>query len=77
MKINKITSGYVIQVFDTEKKQFVSQEFVAGDSAFFNLPTGVYEDDHGIQHIDDCLKRLGPDDGFYHAWLVSTWRQYN
>jgi hypothetical protein len=31
MLINKITYGFVVQVFDTEKKAFVSQEFVAGD----------------------------------------------
>lgn len=31
MIINKITSGYVIQCFDTEKGEFVSQEFVAGE----------------------------------------------
>jgi hypothetical protein len=30
MKISKITNGYVIQVYDTELKRFVSQEFVAG-----------------------------------------------
>lgn len=28
MIINKITHGFVIQSWDTEKKQFVSQEFV-------------------------------------------------
>jgi hypothetical protein len=31
MLLNKITTGFVIQTFDTEKKKFVSQEFVAGD----------------------------------------------
>ena len=31
MLVNKITVGFVVQVFDTEKKRFVSQEFVAGD----------------------------------------------
>ncbi len=29
--IKKITTGFVVQVFDTEKNRFVSQEFVAGD----------------------------------------------
>ena len=31
MLVYKITVGFVVQVFDTEKKRFVSQEFVAGD----------------------------------------------
>lgn len=31
MKINKITHGYVIQTWDTESKQWVGQEFVAGN----------------------------------------------
>lgn len=31
MIVNKITTGFVIQKFDTETRQFVSQEFIAGD----------------------------------------------
>ena len=31
MLVNKITTGFVVQVFDTEKKKFISQEFVGGD----------------------------------------------
>ena len=31
MKLRKITIGYVIQVFDTDKGEFIQQEFVAGD----------------------------------------------
>lgn len=30
MIVNKITNGYVVQRYDTVKKRFVSQEFVAG-----------------------------------------------
>ena len=40
MLVNKITAGFVVQVFDTELKQFVSQEFVAGDDC-------QYEDGNG------------------------------
>ena len=40
MLINKITTGFVIQVFDTELKRFVSQEFMAGDDC-------QYEDKDG------------------------------
>jgi hypothetical protein len=41
MKINKITTGFVIQTWDTKKKKWLSQEFVAGDEC-------VYEDEEGI-----------------------------
>lgn len=44
MIINQITAGYVIQSFDTDKNQWVSQEFVAGDIVEF-------ENDNG-EHID-------------------------
>jgi hypothetical protein len=33
MKINKITSGFVVQTFDTELQKWSGQEFVAGDQA--------------------------------------------
>ena len=31
MIINKITTGFVVQVFDTDKNKFVKQYFIAGD----------------------------------------------
>ncbi len=31
MIVRKITTGFVVQNFDTEKQKFISQEFVAGD----------------------------------------------
>lgn len=31
MILNKITTGFVVQQYDTETKKFVSQEFIAGD----------------------------------------------
>lgn len=31
MIINKITVGYVVQTFDTEKMEWIGQKFVAGD----------------------------------------------
>lgn len=34
-KINKITEGYVIQEFDTEKEKFVGQKFIASDNVNF------------------------------------------
>jgi hypothetical protein len=46
MLINKVTTGFVVQVFDTEKRRFVSQDFVAGECA--------YEDRRG-EPIDPSL----------------------
>lgn len=55
MRINKITNGFVSQLFDTEKRQFVSQEFVAGDVS--------YEDAYG-DTVSDPIRHdamLNPD----------------
>jgi hypothetical protein len=40
MLVNKVMAGFVVQVFDTEKRRFVSQQFVAGDQC-------DYEDQDG------------------------------
>ena len=40
MLINKITTGFVIQVFDTEKGRFVSQSFTAGDQCDYEDKDG-------------------------------------
>ena len=40
MIINKITTGFVIQQFDTEKQKFVSQEFIAGDEVDWETEVG-------------------------------------
>ena len=37
MKINKITTGFVIQTYDTELKQWTGQEFVAGDQTEYEV----------------------------------------
>jgi hypothetical protein len=34
MLINKVTTGFVVQVFDTDKGCFVSQNFVPGECAY-------------------------------------------
>ncbi len=52
MLINKVTSGFVIQVFDTELKRFVSQEFVAGDEC-------QYEDKDGVPACSEALETDG------------------
>lgn len=40
MLINKITTGFVIQTFDTEQKKFVSQNFTAGSECDYEDQTG-------------------------------------
>ena len=34
MLINKLTTGFVVQVFDTDKRCFMSQNFVPGECAY-------------------------------------------
>lgn len=31
MRVQKVTVGYVVQIYDTELGRYISQEFVAGD----------------------------------------------
>ena len=40
MKLKKITHGFVVQTFDTEKGEWVSQEFVAGDDTEYETEIG-------------------------------------
>ena len=40
MKIRKVTSGFVVQTYDTDTGRCVEQVFVAGDEV-------AYEDQHG------------------------------
>lgn len=40
MIVNKITAGFVVQRFDTDKGEWVSQEFIAGEEC-------AYEDEKG------------------------------
>jgi hypothetical protein len=48
MLINKFTNGYVKQIFNTEKKQFIHQEFVAENCS-------EYEDEQGDCSVDPSL----------------------
>ena len=41
MLLKKVTTGFVVQTFDTEKQKFVSQEFVAGDQCDYENEDGV------------------------------------
>lgn len=40
MLLKKITDGFVVQMFDTKKNKFVSQEFVAGDQCDYENMAG-------------------------------------
>lgn len=42
MIIFKITEGSVVQVYDTEKKKFTSQQFVSSDEVKFVDENGDY-----------------------------------
>jgi hypothetical protein len=40
MQVYKITTGYVIQVYDTKNKCFVSQAFIEGDDIHWETTDG-------------------------------------
>lgn len=42
MKVNIITTGFVIQTFDTETKRFERQEFVASDEVSYERKDGTF-----------------------------------
>jgi len=54
MKINKITTGFVIQTFDTETKKYTAQEFVAGDHVEYETLDGSSIDpvEVGMQTVE-------------------------
>ena len=58
MKINKITTGFVVQTFDTVKMEYVSQNFTAGDQV-------DYEDTQGnpLDKIEAAEMGMEHDDG--------------
>lgn len=53
--INKVTTGFVTQVYDTEKKEFVSQEFTASTQT-------DYEDSEGNSVDSDLVDNYLPFD---------------
>jgi len=40
MKVNKITPGYVVQVYDVNTGRCVEQRFIAGDEVDYEDPDG-------------------------------------
>ena len=51
MIIKKITDGYVIQSFDTDKQEWINQRFVAGDQT-------DYESENGKIYFHDFLDKI-------------------
>ena len=43
--IKKVTHGFVIQVYDTKKRRWTSQEFVEGDQVDWEDGSGEFLDD--------------------------------
>lgn len=56
MIVHRIVDGFVLQVFDTETKQFISQEFVAGASAEYQTPDG---NDIDADELPEDIENLG------------------
>ena len=59
MLLKKITTGYVIQTFDTNSKKFVAQTFSAGDEC-------SYEDENGNIVSPSKLKDENGDEIYLH-----------
>jgi hypothetical protein len=54
MIIEKITTGYVIQRFDTDLQDWVSQEFVAGDECVYEVEgAGINVADFEARVVDN------------------------
>lgn len=51
MKIQKITNGFVIQVFDTETQKFTSQEFIGGDQVEWETENGRPVEDQPDEYL--------------------------
>lgn len=55
MSLKKITHGFVVQVFDVDKRRWTSQEFVAGDETEYET------DDGAILDCDEFAERAAND----------------
>jgi len=65
MLVKKITTGYVLQVYDTKLEKFVSQEFVASDIVDHEDMMGNPVDELGLDLDSDYLPfdMVQPQDG--------------
>ena len=58
MKVNKVTNGYVIQVFDTDEQEYVEQTFIPEDGQ----PTFETEDGDSVYDVDPDFDESELDD---------------
>ena len=52
MIINKVTTGFVIQSFDTDEQMFISQSFVAGYPVEYEDAEGNRVDDEEMAKVN-------------------------
>lgn len=52
MIVQKITTGFVVQTFDTEQRKFIGQEFVAGDQVEVEV-NGESIDSSEVEGLDE------------------------
>jgi hypothetical protein len=50
MIVKKVTTGFVIQSFDTNTRKYTGQEFIAGDQVDYETETG-----HPIESFSEYL----------------------
>lgn len=53
MILNKITTGFVIQKFDTETQKFIGQSFIAGDDVQWENQEGDKVEEPGQPNTAD------------------------
>jgi hypothetical protein len=51
MKVNRIIPGYVVQEFDTKRKRWVKQTFIAGDETVWERQNGEPLDTSKIDFV--------------------------
>ncbi len=63
-RINKITVGYVVQVFDTETREWESQEFIGSDDVSYeDAENGDSTDASWMENVSDLpLEMLQPEE---------------
>ena len=59
MQVKKVITGFVIQVFDTESKKFVSQDFVGEDVSYEDMNGDVVDEE--LFEVDGEEANLVPD----------------
>jgi hypothetical protein len=53
MLLNKVTTGFVIQTFDTEKNEYISQAFFAGDDSHIEYTDGTPANEDDKQLLEN------------------------